>query len=222
MAKAILVMDRPDYCNDCYARHMSQSGSFCRAAKEYLQPKAKRPDWCPLLELPEKVAVAMTKNEVIKICNTIIFAASMSLSNPQETPLNMTKEELVEAMGMAIKAIKEVQQYRTIGTQEECRTAMEKQNWIAVTEQMPKEHDSMFAKYKGTDKWDRFMFEKISHDVLATVENEKGNRYVRLAHTIDGKWGENIQIRKLKVIAWMPLPEPYRQHIAEGGENNDI
>lgn len=142
MPKAVLVMDMPDYCNDCYARHMSQSGSFCRAAKEYLQPKAKRPDWCPLLELPEKVAVAMTKNEVIKICNTIIFAASMSLSNPQGTPLNMTKEELVEAMGMAIKAIKEVQQYRTIGTQEECRTAMEKQNWIAVTEQMPKEHDS--------------------------------------------------------------------------------
>lgn len=182
MPKAVLVMDMPDYCNDCYARHMSQSGSFCRAAKEYLQPKAKRPDWCPLLELPEKVAVAMTKNEVIKICNTIIFAASMSLSNPQGTPLN----------------------------------------WIAVTEQMPKEHDSMFAKYKGTDKWDRFMFEKISHDVLATVENEKGNLHVILAHTIDGKWGGSIQIRKLKVIAWMPLPEPYRQHIAEGGEDNDI
>ena len=96
MPKAVLVMDMPDYCNDCYARHMSQSGRFCRAAKEYLQPKAKRPDWCPLLELPEKVAVAMTKNEVIKICNTIIFAASMSLSNPQGTPLNMTKEEREE------------------------------------------------------------------------------------------------------------------------------
>lgn len=128
MAKAILIMDMPDRCNDCYAVHMSQSGKFCRAAKEHLQPKAKRPDWCPLLELPEKVAVAMTENEVIKICNTIIFAASMSLSNPQGTPLNMTKEELVEAMGMAIKAIEEVQQYRATGTQEECRTAMEKQH----------------------------------------------------------------------------------------------
>lgn len=222
MAKAVLVMDRPDYCNDCYAMNMSLSGRFCRAAEESLPVKAERPDWCPLLELPEKVAVAMTENEVIKICNTIIFAASMSLSNPQGTPLNMTKEELVGAMGMAIKAIEEVQQYRTIGTPEECRTAMEKQNWIPVTEQMPKERDSMFAKYKGTDKWDQFMFEKISHDVLATVENEKGNMHVILAHTIDGKWGGNIQIRKLKVIAWMPLPEPYRQHIAEGGENNDI
>ncbi len=44
MPKAVLVMDMPDYCNDCYARHMSQSGRFCRAAKEYLQPKAKRPE----------------------------------------------------------------------------------------------------------------------------------------------------------------------------------
>lgn len=55
MAKAILIMDDvPDYCNDCYAVHMSQNGEFCRAAKEHLQPKAKRPDWCPLRELPEK------------------------------------------------------------------------------------------------------------------------------------------------------------------------
>ena len=64
----------------------------------------------------------MTENEVIKICNTMIFAAS--LSNPQGTPLNMTKEELTEAMGMAIKALEEVQQYRAIGTTEELQTAM--------------------------------------------------------------------------------------------------
>ena len=54
MAKAVLVMDMPDRCNDCYAVHMSQNGKFCRAAKEHLQPKAERPDWCPLRELPEK------------------------------------------------------------------------------------------------------------------------------------------------------------------------
>lgn len=68
----------------------------------------------------------MTIDEAIKICNTMIFAAS--LSNPQGTPLNMTKEELTEAMGMAINALEEVQQYRAIGTPEECRAAMEKQN----------------------------------------------------------------------------------------------
>lgn len=68
----------------------------------------------------------MTIDEAIKICNTMIFAAS--LSNPQGTPLNMTKEELTEAMGMAINALEEVQQYREIGTPEECRAWKEKQN----------------------------------------------------------------------------------------------
>lgn len=45
----------------------------------------------------------MTESEVIKICNTIIFASS--LSNPQGTALNTTKDELAEAIGMAIKAL---------------------------------------------------------------------------------------------------------------------
>lgn len=57
MAKAILVMDMPDYCNDCYAMNMSLSGRFCRAAEESLPVKAERPDWCPLRELPEKMEV---------------------------------------------------------------------------------------------------------------------------------------------------------------------
>ena len=54
MAKTVLVMDMPDYCNECYAMNMSLSGCFCRAAEESLPAKAERPDWCPLVELPEK------------------------------------------------------------------------------------------------------------------------------------------------------------------------
>ena len=45
----------------------------------------------------------MTESEAIKICNTIGFA--ISFSNPKGTPLNTTKEELVEAMKMAIQAL---------------------------------------------------------------------------------------------------------------------
>lgn len=45
----------------------------------------------------------MTESEAIKVCNTIIFASS--LRNPQGTPLNITKKELAEAMGMAIQAL---------------------------------------------------------------------------------------------------------------------
>ena len=45
----------------------------------------------------------MTESESIKICNTIGFATSFS--NPQGIPLNTTKEELAEAMRMAIQAL---------------------------------------------------------------------------------------------------------------------
>ena len=45
----------------------------------------------------------MTESESIKICNTIGFATSFS--NPQGIPLNTTKDELVEAMRMAIQAL---------------------------------------------------------------------------------------------------------------------
>ena len=45
----------------------------------------------------------MTESEAIKICNTIVFATSFS--NPQVIPLNTTKEELSEAMRMAIQAL---------------------------------------------------------------------------------------------------------------------
>ena len=45
----------------------------------------------------------MTESEAIKICNTIGFATSFS--NPQRIPLNTAKEELVEAMRIAIQAL---------------------------------------------------------------------------------------------------------------------
>ena len=45
----------------------------------------------------------MTESEAIKICNTISFA--ISFSNPQGIPLNTTKEELTEAMRIAIQAL---------------------------------------------------------------------------------------------------------------------
>lgn len=67
----------------------------------------------------------MKESEAIKICNTIGFAASFS--NPQGIPLNTTKEELEEAMKMAIQALEEVQKYREIGSIEECRASIEKQ-----------------------------------------------------------------------------------------------
>lgn len=50
-----------------------------------------------------KAGDTMTESEAIKICNTIGFATSFS--NPKWIPLNTTKEELAEAMRMAIQSL---------------------------------------------------------------------------------------------------------------------
>lgn len=33
--------------------------------------------------------------------------------------------------------------------------------WIPCSERMPEERPSMFAKFKGTDRWSMLMFEKV-------------------------------------------------------------
>ena len=50
-----------------------------------------------------------------------------------------TVGEHKEAVEMAIKALEEIKQYRTIGTPEECRAAVEKQN-----AKKPKEYEDKF------------------------------------------------------------------------------
>lgn len=84
--------------------------------------------------------------------------------------------------------------------------------WIPCSERLPEERESMFKKFKGTSKWCEAMFEGISDDVNVTVEFEDGTRTTKTSHTLDGKWkcekGYGI---KMKVIAWQPLPEPYKE-----------
>lgn len=83
--------------------------------------------------------------------------------------------------------------------------------WIPCSERLPEEHDSIFAKLKGTDKWNNAMFEKTSEEVNATIEFEDGKRKVKTLHTIDGRWSEGNRGIKFKVIAWQPLPEEYHE-----------
>lgn len=61
----------------------------------------------------------MTENEAIKDLDIIRF-------NPHWDEL-VKEEYWQELMDMAIQALEEVQQYRAIGTVEECRAAVEKQ-----------------------------------------------------------------------------------------------
>lgn len=85
-----------------------------------------------------------------------------------------------------------------------------KHRWIPVSERLPEEHDSIFAKFKGTDKWSNAMFERASDDVNITYEFEDGTRKTATSYTIDGEWKLEHRITKRKVIAWQPLPAPYK------------
>ena len=80
------------------------------------------------------------------------------------------------------------------------------QRWIPVSERLPEEHDSIFAK------WNPAMFEKTSDEVLVTISDVGGKGTTRTAHTLDGKWSCDLlkANASYKVIAWRTLPEPYR------------
>ena len=58
MAKAVLVMDIPERCADCPLRSSEKTSYLCCyltlkniSSTDYYD---KKPDWCPLRELPEK------------------------------------------------------------------------------------------------------------------------------------------------------------------------
>lgn len=85
--------------------------------------------------------------------------------------------------------------------------------WIPVSEKLPDEHDSVFAKLYGTDKWDDAFWRTKSKEVLVTIEYEDGIRSVTSSYTTDGKWEleKRVKLRKCKVVAWMPLPKQYKE-----------
>lgn len=87
-----------------------------------------------------------------------------------------------------------------------------KNGWIPVEERLPEEHDSIFAKFKGTSKWNGAMWEKQSYEVNVTYELEDGTRKATTSYTLDGVWKleKESKVVKKKVVAWQPLPEPYK------------
>lgn len=87
-------------------------------------------------------------------------------------------------------------------------SAQPEPQWIPCSERLPEEKDAGILKKLGT--------EKRSEYVLATVE-VKGERMTVTACTYDGKWDWNMKYAfpDFKVVAWMPLPEPYREERRE-------
>lgn len=85
--------------------------------------------------------------------------------------------------------------------------------WIPVTERLPEEHDSAFAKVYGTDQGNNAFWRAKSKEVLVCIEYDDGSRAVTTSFTVDGEWyiKRRRVLRAFKVIAWMPLPEPMKE-----------
>ncbi len=83
--------------------------------------------------------------------------------------------------------------------------------WISVKDNMPKEHDSIFKKFKNTPHWKEGMFEKISDMVNVSVTFEDGKRKTYAARTVDGKWRGIPIVGNPVVTHWMPIPEPPKE-----------
>lgn len=85
--------------------------------------------------------------------------------------------------------------------------------WIPVSERLPEEYDSVFAELYGTDKWDDTLWRTRSKSVLVTIEYEGSIRSVSLSYITDGEWAleKRDRLNKYKVVAWMPLPNPYKE-----------
>lgn len=80
--------------------------------------------------------------------------------------------------------------------------------WIECKDRMPTEHESIFAKFKWTEKWNPAMFELCSNKVLVVMEFPDGTRKVDVSYTIDGIWEkEKRQLVPHKITHWMPFPE---------------
>lgn len=120
----------------------------------------------------------------------------------------------------AIERIKAFRNYLCSGNPiwdvNECKEAFDmaiaamEQKWTPVSEGLPKEHESIWAKAKGTERWSESMWEKQSDEVIVTELFENGTTRTDTACTHDGEWYVKIKAVKRKIIAWMPLPEPWK------------
>lgn len=63
MSKAVLVIDMPECCADCYCgyfeRYTKELNLVCGATGEDAN-NVEKPDWCPLRELPDEKCGAWT------------------------------------------------------------------------------------------------------------------------------------------------------------------
>lgn len=78
--------------------------------------------------------------------------------------------------------------------------------WISVKDDLPKEHDSIFANHTHLSK---HMWAKESDNVIVYVRFPDGTGRSTEGRLQDGKWWTRVSPMLEHVVThWMPLPEP--------------
>lgn len=54
MSKSVLVIDTPESCRSCYLRGFTLDLQYCKVERKRIKDTSIKPDWCPLMDLPEK------------------------------------------------------------------------------------------------------------------------------------------------------------------------
>ena len=91
-------------------------------------------------------------------------------------------------------------------------SAQPEQRWILCSERLPDEHEWLGTKKFGTT---------ISNEVYVTFEAPDGQRFAKHISFQNGKLSPvdeqrmKVWFKGAKPIAWMPLPEPYREERTE-------
>lgn len=114
-------------------------------------------------------------------------------------------------------------EYQKIGTLEEVRDAVEKQKWIPCSERLPEDGDERFYMcIVENHEEDLPMFLQYVEDCGFGSWHD-----IYDEHTlgfVDSEFRTNEELGYEEVVAWMPLPEPYRPnkcHGCFGAANND-
>ena len=110
----------------------------------------------------------MTENEAIEIIRDKIETCEFYFAEHDRYP-EWCEYEFLESLGAAISALKEIQQYREIGTVEECREAVEKQK-----PKKPEIYTDTVQTMNGS--FQRDVFEcPVCGDYVCNVEDEIPN-----------------------------------------------
>lgn len=88
-------------------------------------------------------------------------------------------------------------------------TLIARSQWISVKDDLPKEHDSIFANHTHLSK---HMWAKESDNVIVYVRFPDGTGRSTEGRLQDGKWWTRVSPMLEPVVThWMPLPEPPKE-----------